>query len=100
MTTLSRFRECVGRLKQAEADLKHAVRQLENAPSLNGCPWHVGQTIKSDDSGDLIIERISVIKQPDTYTIDGWQYSDGYCWVAFYRNTRTKRRGTLSEAIK
>lgn len=75
------------------------MRQLENAPSLNGCPWHVGQTVKSDGSGDLIIERISVIKQPDTYTTDGWQYGDGYCWVAFYRNIRNKRRGTLSESI-
>lgn len=75
------------------------MRELENAPSLNGCPYHVGQTIQSSDSGDLIIERIVVMKRPDTYTVDGWQYSNEYCWVAFYRNTRTKKRGTLSERI-
>lgn len=96
---LNLFRQRVNRLKKAEADLKHAMRQLENAPSLNGCPWHIGQTIQSTESGDLVIERITVIKQPDTYTPDGWQYGDGYYWVAYYRNTRTKQRGTLSERI-
>ena len=99
MSNIALFRQRVNQLKKAEADLKHAMQKLENAPSLNGCPWHVGQTIKSTESGDLIIERIIVMKQPDTYTLSGWQHGDGYYLIAYYRNTRTKQRGTLSERI-